>query len=74
MEILFALLKCDQMEWHGNHTRVNGVGSLGSFIVGLGECIWNATAVTLVLPTFDDTSSPSYLLRRVVYLCGFHPW
>ena len=33
----------------------------------LRECIWNATAVSLVLPTFDDTGFLGSLPRRMVY-------
>ena len=32
----------------------------------LRECIWNAPAVSLVLPVFDDTGSLGYPPRQVV--------
>ena len=34
----------------------------------LRECIWNATAVSLVLPTFDDADSLGSPPRQMVYL------
>ena len=42
------------------------------FILVLRECIWNAPAVTLILPSFDDTGSLGSPARRVVYPRGFH--
>ena len=39
----------------------------------LSECIWNVSAVSLVLSAFDDTGSLGNPPRRVVYHCGFHP-
>ena len=42
-------------------------------ILVLCECMWNAPAVSLVLPPFDDTVSLGYHRRWVVYSRGFHP-
>ena len=42
-------------------------------VLVLRECIWNAPAVSLVLPVFDDTSSLGSPPRRVVYLL-VPPW
>ena len=39
-------------------------------ILVLCERIWNAEAVSLVLPTFDDTDSLGSPLHRVVYPYG----
>ena len=36
----------------------------------LRECIWNAPAVSFVLPTFHVTGSLGYPLRQVVYPSG----
>ena len=36
---------------------VEGQGGRARFILVLRECIWNAPAVSLVLPTSDDTGS-----------------
>ena len=51
-----------------------GGGSLGSIVGGSGararvilvlrECIWNAPAMSLVLPAFDDTGSLGSPLRQ----------
>ena len=46
------------------------MGSLGSnsrVILVLPECIWNVSAVSLVLPGFDDTSSLGSPPCEVVY-------
>ena len=51
-----------------------GGGSLGSIfgmsrarvILVLRECIWNAPAVSLVLPVFDDTGSLGSPPRQLV--------
>ena len=45
----------------GAHTHV---------ILVLHECIWNAPAVLLVLPAFDDTGSLDSLPRRLVFPRG----
>ena len=56
--------------------RSTGWGSLGSIVGGgiqgaryrviiLRECIWNAPAVSLVLPAFDDTGSLGFPPRRM---------
>ena len=68
------------------HTYIDEGGeSLGSIVGGLGprirvilvlrECIWNAPAVSLFLPTFDDTGSLGSLPRQVVIplFKWFHP-
>ena len=49
----------------------NDGGSEGSrrVILVLRECIWNAPAISLVLPTFDVTGSLGSL-RQVVYPPG----
>ena len=39
-------------------------------ILVLGECIRNVPALSLVLPTFDDTGSLGFAPRRVFYLLG----
>ena len=48
----------------------------GRVILVLRACIWNVTAVSLVLPTFDDTSSLSSPPHQVVYPPGSKvpPW
>ena len=59
-----------------------GGGNLGSVVGGraralvilvLRECIWNAIAVSLVLPAFDGTGSLDYPPRWVVYPRVLHP-
>ena len=40
-------------------------------VIVLRECIWNAPAVSLFLPAFDDTGSLGYPPGRVVSR-GFH--
>ena len=45
---------------------MGGGRSLGSIVV-LRECIWNAPAVSLDLPAFDDTGSLGSPTRQVVY-------
>ena len=49
----------------GTHSRV---------ILVLRECIWNAPAVSLVLPTFDDTGSLGSLPRRVESISLVPSW
>ena len=51
-------------------------GTRGRVILVLRECIWNAPAVPLVLPTFDDTVSLGSPPRHVVYPPGsmVSPW
>ena len=39
-------------------------------ILVLGECNWNTSAVSLILPAFDDTGSLGSPLRQVVYPPG----
>ena len=36
----------------------------------LRECIWNAAAVSLILPDFDDTGFLGFPPRQVVYTPG----
>ena len=43
--------------------------SLRRVILVLRECIWNAPAVSLVFPAFDDIGSLGSPPRRVVYFC-----
>ena len=55
------------------------MGSQGSrvrVILFLREFIWNAPTVSLVLPTFDDTSSLGSPPRQMVYSPGsmVSPW
>ena len=45
-------------------------GPRARFILVLSECIWNAAAVSLVFPAFDDTGSLGFPSRPVVYLPG----
>ena len=47
-----------------------GQGARTRVILVLREFIWNATAVSLVLQTFDDTSSLGSPSRQVVYPPG----
>ena len=51
-------------------------GDPRSFYSCLRECIWNELAVSLVLPTFNDTGSLGFPLRQVVYSPGSMvlPW
>ena len=42
-------------------------------IIVLRECIWNALAVSLVLPAFDDTGSVGSSPRRV-FIPLVPPW
>ena len=44
-----------------------GHGGRAHVILVLRECIWNAPAVSLVLPAFDDTGSLGSPPRQVVY-------
>ena len=46
------------------------MGARARVILVLCECIWNAPAVSLVLPTFDGTGSLDSPLRKVVYSPG----
>ena len=50
---------------------LRGQGPRVHVILVLCECIWNEPAVSLVLPTFDDTGSLGSP-RRVVYPRGLH--
>ena len=44
-----------------------GVKGCDRVILVLRECIWNAPAVSLVLPAFDDIGSLGSPPRQVVY-------
>ena len=44
-----------------------GQGARTRVILVIRECIWNMPTVSLVLSAFDDTGSPGYPFRRVVY-------
>ena len=44
-----------------------GQGARARVILVLRECIWNAPAVSLVFPAFDDAGSLGYPPRQVVY-------
>ena len=46
---------------------LEGQGARAHVIVVLRECIWNASAVLLVLPAFDDTGSLGSPPRQMVY-------
>ena len=46
-------------------------GACARVILVLRECIWNVPAVSLDLPTFDDTSSLGSPPREVVYPTSF---
>ena len=46
---------------------MGGQGAYARVILVLHECIWNAPAVSLVLPAFDHTGSLGSLPRQVVY-------
>ena len=43
------------------------MGAHSHVILVLRECIWNAPAVSLVFPAFDDTGSPDYPPRPIFY-------
>ena len=47
-----------------------GQGARALFILGLCECIWDAPAVLLVLPAFDDIGALGSPPRQVVYPPG----
>ena len=49
---------------------LGGQGARARLILVLRKYIWNAPALSLVLPTFDDTGSLNSPPRRVVYLPG----
>ena len=49
---------------------VGGQGARGRVILVLRECIRNASAVSFVLPAFDDTGSLGSPPRQVVYPPG----
>ena len=53
--------KCGFNCWGGQGTRTRA-------ILVLRECIWNAPAVSLVHPPFDDTGYLGSPPRQVVYL------
>ena len=42
-------------------------GACARVILALNECIWNAPAVLLVHPDFDDSGSLGSPLHQVVY-------
>ena len=53
---------------------VGGVrGSVVRVVLALPYCIWNASPVSLLLPTFDDKGFLDYPPLRVVYPRDFHP-
>ena len=58
--------------WDGGRLGliVGDQGPRALVILVLRECIWNALAVSLVLPAFDDTGSLSSPQRQVVYPPG----
>ena len=49
---------------------LGGQGARTRVILVLRECVWNAPAVLVVLPAFDDTGSLGSPQRQVVY----PPW
>ena len=51
-------------------------GSRARVVLVLRQCIWNAPAVSLVPPAFDNTGSLGSPPRQVVYPPGFMvpPW
>ena len=53
------------MGWGKSEFTCQGV--CAPVILVLRECIWNALAVSLVLPAFDDTDSLGSPPRQVVY-------
>ena len=55
--------------WYTAGWRESGARALVLFV--LRECIWNALAVSLILPAFDDTVSLVSPPRQVVL--WFHP-
>ena len=55
----------------GSVVRGGGQGARARIVLVLHECIWNAPAVLIVLPTFDNTGSLGPHPRRVVYPPGF---
>ena len=46
-------------------------GARAHVILVLRECILNATAVSFVLPTSEESGSLGFSLRRVIHLLGF---
>ena len=57
--------------WDGVWVQLLGSqGSRNRVIFVLSECIWNAPAVSLVLPSFDGTSSLGFLPHRMVHPRG----
>ena len=55
---------------------LGGLGARACVILVLRECIWHTPAVSLVLPSFDDTGSLGSLPRQIVYPLGSMapPW
>ena len=45
-------------------------GDCARVILVLRECIWNAPAVSLVLPAYDDTGSLGFPRRQALYSPG----
>ena len=46
---------------------LGGQGAHAHVILVLRECTWDEPAVSLLLPALDDTESPDYPPRRVIY-------
>ena len=49
---------------------LGGQGARARVILVLRECIWNAPAVSLVLPVFDDAGTLGSPQRQVIYPPG----
>ena len=66
------------MGWQGGFwvQLLGGQGARNPVILVLRERIWNATAVSLVLPAFNDTGSLDSPPSKVVYPPGssVSPW
>ena len=64
--------------WNGRSlgSTDGGEGARARLILALCEYIWNAPAVSLVFPTFDDTGSLGSPPRQVVFPLGSMapPW
>ena len=52
---------------------LRGQGARARVVLVLREGIWNVPVVSLVLPAFDDTSSPGYPPLGVVLSSWFYP-
>ena len=58
------------MGWEeSGFNRWGGQGDRARVILVLRECIWNASAVSLVLPALDDIGSMCFLRVK----CGLSP-